>query len=61
MAVNVPVYEKCCYTTATRYKIEKKNAKDRRKQVFSTPSALGATKMTAVRAAGSKTGHVLDF
>ena len=24
MAVNVPVYEKCCYTTATRYKIEKK-------------------------------------
>lgn len=39
----------------------KKNAKDRRKQNFSTPSALDATKMTAVRAAGSKTSLVLDF
>ena len=53
------VYEKCCYTTAAAQ--NQKNAKDRRKQDFSTPSALGATKMTAVRMAGSKTSHVLDF
>ena len=40
---------------------KKKNAKDRRKQGFSTPTALDATKMTAVRASGSKTSNVLDF